>query len=229
MKYKPGSLVQSHFNYGRFLYCSLKEQVDVYGNLKSANFFLRHLKTTFNTKEKRQYLKALLSIDQWKDLERLVGIIKTGKIHGDFVWSKEVDSSKTAKRQLSFRERELALRILENRVPLKDALGLQQLVSLKPEDNYGEFGRADLFAVGDRIGFPIELKDETANERISGQILKYIKGSTRLIKFGSFDRVQGVVIAPCFSKESLDQLRLYKVWSFQIAVDKSGYSLERIP
>lgn len=227
MKYPPGSLSRSMFNTGRFLYCRLKESVDVYQDVHDAKMFLDLIRTQYKDKDKRKYLRALLTVEQWEDLKRLVKVIKSGKVERD-AWSFKVDTAQTSRRQLPFRENKMARIICKNPKPLYKSLYVKKVNELKPEDEYGRFGRADLMLRADRIGFPIELKDETSNERLSGQILKYIKGATCLIKLGGFDRVQGVVIAPGYSQEAINQLHQVGVIILQIHVDKNDYRLQRI-
>jgi len=228
MDYKPGSLSRSMFNTGRFYYCGLKEAVDVEHDQSRAQMFLNLIRRDYKTKEQRRLLQALLTKEQWKDLKRLVEIIKTGITESSFLWAEKLDVVTTSKKRLPLKERKMAQMILKNREPLKKALGVQKLEDVKPEDDYGEFGRADLFARADRIGFPIELKDETSNERLSGQIFKYIKGAIRLIKHGNFDTVQGVTIAPGYSQEAVNQLKAYGVWVFRIEMKEDRYTLTRI-
>lgn len=216
------------FNTGRFYYCGLKEAIDVHGDERKAKMFLGLIRKDYETKEKRRLLQAQLTKEQWQDLKRLVAIMKSGKVEAEFVWADKLDIDKTAKRKLPYRERKTTMMILKNRKPLQEVLGIRELREVKPEEDFEEFGRSDLFVTGDRIGFPIELKDETSNERLSGQIFKYVKGAIRLIKQGRYDTVQGVVIAPGYSQEAVNQLKSYNIWVLQIHVDKENYRLERI-
>lgn len=228
MDCSPGSLSRSAFNTGRFYYCALKEAIDVECNEQKAKMFLNLIRKDYDTKEKRRYLQALLTKEQWADLKRLVGIMKSGKIEKEFSWAEKLDTDKTARRKLPYRERKMAMTILKNREPLQKALGIKELITVKPEDDYEELGRADLFALGDRIGFPIELKDETSNERLSGQIFKYVKGAIRLLKQGCYDTVQGVTITPGYSQEAANQLKAYGIWVFLMRIDGDDYVLERV-
>lgn len=216
------------FNTGRFYYCGLKEAIDVEHDQKRAKMFLNLIRKDYPTKEKRQLLQALLTKEQWQDLRRLVEIVKSDKVETCFLWADKLDFEVTAKKRLPVKERKMAQMILRNRRPLKEVLGVSVLEDVKPEDDYREFGRADLFAKGDRIGFPIELKDETSNERLSGQIFKYVKGAIRLIKHGGFDTVQGIAIAPGYSQEAANQLKAYGIWVFNMRIDGDDYVLDRL-
>lgn len=228
MDCKPGSLSCSMYNDGRFLYCKLKEAVDVFCNREDAQMFLNIIKKSYDTKEKRNYLQALLTIEQWKDLKRLVEIVRSDKFETNFSWNSKTDLINTFKSELSKNEKETAELLYKKREPLLKALGVSKIDDIKPEDEFGEFGRVDLMVKADRIGFPIEIKDETANERLSGQILKYIRGTIVMMKYGGFDTVQGVVIAPNYSREAISQLKNYNVLVLKIILMKESYRLERV-
>lgn len=205
----------------------LKEAVDVSRDEKAANMFLGLIKRDY-PRDRRPLLRAQLTVSQWRDLKRLVAIVKSGKVESDFAWADKLEYTVTAKKKLPWRERKMARLILKNRLPLQEALGIESLRDVKPEQQYGEFGRADLLAVGDRVGFPIELKDETSNERLSGQIFKYVKGAIRYLKYGFYDTVQGVTIAPGYSQEAANQLKAYGIWVYVIEIEKDDYKLTRI-
>lgn len=227
MSLEPGSLSKTLFNGGRFYYCNLKEQVDVYGNFEKASFFLNIIRKEF-PQEKRDYLRALLTVSQWDDLRRLVEIVKTGKVKQDFVWTQEVDLEKTIKQRLSINESKMAHWLLRNKSSLIEVLSISNISSLRVEMELGRFGRADLMLIADRIGYPIELKDETGCERLSGQILKYIKGSICLMKLDWYDQVKGVVIAPSFTQEALNQLKQIGIETIQMKSIRESFVLKKV-
>lgn len=225
MEFLPGSLSRSFFNDGLFYYCSFKEAIDVDGDEKKAKMFLGLIKEKYKTKEEREYLRALLTKEQWSDLKRLVEIYKTGQIKQEaFVYKHQTQSYQ--KTELSLKEKFLADLILKDKRPLERELGPIDDVLL--EADYRPFGKCDVRVIANRVCYPIELKDETANERISGQIRKYIKGAILQIKYGRYDTVQGVTIAPNYTKEALMQLKALNVWSYSLTIDKKSYFLERL-
>jgi hypothetical protein len=227
MSLEPGSLSKTLFNGGRFYYCKLKEQVDAYGDFEKASFFLNIIRKEF-PQEKRDYLRALLTIGQWDDLRRLVGIVKSGKKEQDFIWTQKVDLEQTTKQRLLINESKMAQWLLRNKQSLVKVLPISNISSLRLELELGEFGRADLMLIADRVGYPIELKDETGCERLSGQILKYIKGSICLMKLDWYDEVKGIVIAPSFTQEALNQLKQMGIETIQMSSIGESFILKKV-
>ena len=213
---------------GRFLYCRLKEAVDVYGDLKKARLFLSVIKEHFTTSEDRLYYQELLTSRQWDDLRRLVEITRTGQELKVFADSTGIKSRVFPNYQITEYEKEIRQRILDNPLVLEEVIGSIERRSLFKEKDFEEFGRCDLYCEGGDTAFPIEIKDEIADHKVVGQIQKYIKGSLIYMRHCNYNWVQGVVIAPTFDPNAVVELTNNGILSLMITLEKASYRLHKL-
>lgn len=213
---------------GRFLYCRLKEAVDVNADLKKAKLFLDLIKQHFTEPEDRSYYQELLTPRQWEDLRRLVEIARTGRELKVFTDSAGIKSRVFPNYQITEYEKEIRERIIKNPLILEQVIGPIDRASLYREKDFEEFGRCDLYCQGGDTVFPIEIKDEIADHKVIGQIRKYIKGSIIYMRHGGYEWVQGVVIAPTFDPNAVVELTNQKILSLMITLEQSSYRLYKL-
>ena len=201
---------------GRFLYCKLKEAVDCYQDLKQAKLYLNTLRKYFPEPEDKIFLQTLLTSRQIEDLKQLITNIQTEVIEKDFICTAE---QKIVEGKILFPNNEFEIRdlVIKQKLDLAKILSIKELKEHYIEYSYEELGKVDLMFLGDDNCYPIEIKDETATERVSGQIKKYVKGAIRLLKNSSYNWVYGVVIAPNFTKEALRQLIYDRIIPIQVS------------
>lgn len=213
---------------GRFYYCQLKCAIDVYCEWKQAVFFAREIRTQFSTPAEREYLKTLLTDRQWDDLKRLIEIVKTEKIVTAFIGPEAVDTKFTSKRELSTYEKQVRTLIIKYTLPLQTVLNLSKLDDITYEYNLEKFGRSDMWIRSNNVGYPIEIKDETADVKVVPQIVKYVRGAMSTLHHGWYDWVTGVVIAPAFTEQTVKELQRAECIALQIELTKDSYTLERV-
>ncbi len=213
---------------GRFYYYQLKCAIDVYSEWKQALLFAREIRTQFSTLAEREYLKTLLTDRQWSDLKRLIEIVKTQQVITPYLITEGVDAKFTSKRELSTYEKQVRTLIIKYALPLQTALNLSKLDDITYEYSLEKFGRADMWIRSNNIGYPIEIKDETADTKVVPQITKYVRGAMSMMHHGWYDWVIGVVIAPAFSEDTVRELHKADCIPLQIVLTKTSYTLERV-
>jgi hypothetical protein len=213
---------------GRFLYCRLKEAVDVNADLKKARLFLGVIKQHFTTPEDRNYLQELLTLKQWEDLRRLVEIARTGHELRLFADSTGIKSRVFPNYQITEYEKEIRERILKDPSILEGILGPIERKSFYKEKDFEEYGKCDLYCLGSDTAFPIEIKDEIADHKVIGQIQKYIKGSIVYMRHGGYNWIQGVVIAPTFNPDAVVELTNQGIISLMITLETASYRLHKL-
>lgn len=212
---------------GRFLYCMLKQSLDVEKNLKQGKLYANLFKQYFPESEDRQFLReVLLTAKQWEDLKRLIEIVKTGKIETDFIDASIKDTKSIHNQKLSEYEKQMTAKMIANPEPLKKLLGFETIVDKTTEMIMAEFGKCDLVIRTDSELYVIEVKDETADHKVVGQIMKYINGGILLMKSSAYQWVNGVVVAPGYTSDALVALRSINVKPLMFMSNGSDYSLE---
>lgn len=213
---------------GRFLYCCLKEAIDVDQDLKKGKMYATLLRDKFPGVEERDYLRDnLLTTRQWEDLRRLVEILKTGQTKVDIVDLGKVDNKNIHKQVLTDYEKTIAKKIIAKPARIIEALKLSELTDIMMEWVLDEYGRCDLRIRDKDSLYVVEIKDETADHKIIGQVVKYIHGALRIMKnCPQYNYVTGVVIAPSYTKDTLIQLKSRGI--IALVIDTSGidYRLE---
>lgn len=211
---------------GRFFYCSLKKAIDVAVDLNQASVFANQIKLYFDTPEKQRFFSTLLTPKQWEDLKRLLQVVKTKQLILPFP---ELDKQVLInQRTITEYENEIRNVILDNPNCLMQPLQLSKIDDITREYNLDTYGRSDLWIRSDRVGYPIEIKDEMADSKAVGQVGKYIRGAIDLMHLSSYDWVTGVLIAPGFSGDALKQMRLFDMIAIQVFSDNKKFRFVRL-
>jgi hypothetical protein len=213
---------------GRFLYCMLKQSIDVEKDLKKGKLYFSIIRQYFPDEEDRKYMHDyLLTGKQWDDLRRLAEIVKTEKVESKFVDAAILDTKSINNQKLSEFEKQMTARIIKNVEPLQKILGLQKIEDKTTEMHLDRFGRCDIAIRADSELYVIEVKDETADHRVVGQIMKYISGGISIMKSSSYQWVNGVVIAPSYTSDAILNLKSLQVIPLVLALGKdSEYTLD---
>lgn len=214
-------------NMGRFLYCCLKETLEVDRDLKKGKMYANLIKEYFPGTPERDYLKEkLLTPKQWEDLRKLIEVIKTGQTKVDVI-DIQVDNKNIHKHVLTEYEKQIARIIIKKPSVIIKTLGLSEISDISTEWLLDEYGRCDLVIRDKDALYVIEIKDETADHKIVGQAIKYVHGAIRIMKNCSlYNSVTGVVIAPSYTKDTIIQLKTKGVIPLAIEISGNDYVLE---
>jgi len=89
------------------------------------------------------------------------------------------------------------------------------------------YGFVDIVAYTKEYAIPIEVKLNTANHKIVGQILKYMKHFVYRLNYHIYRDVFGVLIAKNYTADVLQECKKLNVLPLTYCISKNSFSLQR--